>query len=118
MLNLESKGDWVTSYIKLPNGYNVSKINIDTVILNYTIKAENEEKYGFVKDPQFTDIDSDGLLELMVKFNRTMLQEIIKPANRAVLIVLVVAGDVTDDKGIPVPFAGTDFIKAYRSETK
>ncbi|MDH5451649.1 MAG: hypothetical protein OEX77_12290 [Candidatus Bathyarchaeota archaeon] len=62
-LNLKSSGTWVTVYIELPEGYNVSDINVTTVFLDGTIPADSELwKIG--------DYDRDGVSDMMVKFDR------------------------------------------------
>ena len=69
-LNLKSNGRWITAYIELPEGYEVSGINISTVFLENVIPAESDPKYGFVKNPEIADRDNNGIPELMVKFDR------------------------------------------------
>jgi hypothetical protein len=54
----------------LPNGYNVEDIDISTVELE-GIPAIDDPKYGFVTDPVPVDRDVDGIMELMVKFDRS-----------------------------------------------
>jgi len=62
-LNLKSSGTWITVYIELPEGYNVSDINVITVFLDGTIPADSELwKIG--------DYDRDGVSDMMVKFDR------------------------------------------------
>jgi len=68
VLNLISKGKWITAYIELPNGYSVSEIDISSIRLNETIPAEPcPIKIG--------DYDNDAAPDLMVKFDR---QQVIK----------------------------------------
>ena len=62
-LNLKSSGTWVTAYIELPEGYNVSDINVTTVFLDGTIPTDSKLwKIG--------DYDGDGVSDMMVKFDR------------------------------------------------
>jgi parallel beta-helix repeat protein len=80
-LNLRSVGQWATVYIELPLGYNVSEIDISTVSISQVngqklteaLSAIADSKYGFVKEPEFYDVDNDGVPELMVKFDRKFL---------------------------------------------
>ncbi|MCJ7429774.1 hypothetical protein MUO83_00985 [Candidatus Bathyarchaeota archaeon] len=65
-LNLKSRGDWVTAYVELPEGYDVNNIDISTIKLNETIPAELEPV-------AFGDYDNDRILDLAVRFNRTLL---------------------------------------------
>jgi len=68
VLNLISKGKWITAYIELPNGYKVSEINISSIRLNETIPAEP-------CPIKVSDYDNDAVPDLMVKFDR---QQVIK----------------------------------------
>lgn len=65
-LNLYSKGRWITVYIELPENYNVSDINASTVKLNGKIPAESHPT-------EIGDHDTDGIPDLMVKFDRQEL---------------------------------------------
>jgi len=69
-LNLKSKGKWVTVYIELPegHGYDVSAINLGSIVLNSQIPAE-------IKPTDFGDHDNDGIPDLMVKFDRQAVQD-------------------------------------------
>jgi len=62
-LNLRSRGKWITAYIELSEGNSVQDINISTILLNDTIPAE-------LKPAVTGDYDEDGILDLMVKFDR------------------------------------------------
>jgi len=62
-LNLRSRGKWITAYIELREGYDVANINVSTTMLNDTIPVE-------LKPTAIGDYDSDGIPDLMVKFNR------------------------------------------------
>jgi hypothetical protein len=62
-LNKKSKGNWVAVYIELPAGYNVNNIIISSIRLNGTIHAET---WPYC----IGDYDSDGIPDLMVKFKR------------------------------------------------
>ncbi len=87
-LNLKSKGKWITCYIELPANYNVSDIDISTLKLNDIISAEPFPT-------EIGDYDNDEIGNLMVKFDRANLEEMLSPGN----VVLEVTGEV----------AGTDF---------
>lgn len=62
-LNLKSGGKWITVYTELPEGHNVSEIDISTVKLNGEIPAE-------LHPTEIGDHDKDGISDLMVKFSR------------------------------------------------
>ena len=67
-LNLRSRGKWITTYIELPEGYNVSYIDVSTIMLSDTIPAESHPV-------DIGDEDGDGIPDLMVKFNRYGVSE-------------------------------------------
>jgi hypothetical protein len=87
-LNLKSKGTWVTVYIELPvgHGYDVSMINMTTVTLNGQVYAE-------AKPFAFGDYDSDGIPDLMVKFNRAAVQAILQVGDQ---VEVTISGKLTD----------------------
>lgn len=62
-LNLASKGEWITAYIELPVSYNVSGINVSSILLNNTISAE-------LIPTTIGDYDNDSIPDLMIKFDR------------------------------------------------
>jgi len=100
-LNLKSRGEWMTAYIAVKD-YDVSKINISTIFLNGIIRAETNPKYKFVKNPEISDRDGDGLPELMVKFNRAEVLKILRGGS----VVLTVMGEVNGQ-----PFIGNDTVR-------
>jgi hypothetical protein len=67
-LNLKSKGEWITAYIELPEGYDVSNIDVSKIRLNETIPAELELV-------AVGDYATNGIPDLMVRFNRTLVIE-------------------------------------------
>lgn len=79
-LNLKSGGKWITAYIELPEGYDSESIDISSVKLN-GVSAVNDSKYGFVKDPEIKDRGGGNVPELMVKFDRSMIQEELEPSD-------------------------------------
>jgi hypothetical protein len=101
-LNLRSEGRWITAYIELTEGYNISDINISTILLNNTIPAE-------LKPTAIGDYDDDGIPDLMVKFNRTALTSYIYHALEIKYgnVTLTLSGNLIDG----TPFKGSDTIK-------
>jgi parallel beta-helix repeat protein len=93
VLNLKSKGKWITAYIEIPN-HDLTKVNISTVLLNDTIPAEP-------KPTEIGDYDQDGIPDLMVKFNRNATQSIVNTGN----VTLTATGKIGE-----VTFAGSDTI--------
>lgn len=103
-LNRKSKGKWVTAYIELPGGFEVGEINVSTV----AITEVNEETldtpiYAALKPFVIGDHDADGVMDLMVKFDRKTLIQLVSPGN----CVLTVTGQLNDE----TPFTGNDSIK-------
>ena len=69
VLNLKSKGKWITAYIEFPEGYNVSAIDVSSILLNGTIPVDLNAPTAI------GDYDRDSIADLMVKFNRTQVVE-------------------------------------------
>ncbi|ODS40582.1 hypothetical protein BEH94_07900 [Candidatus Altiarchaeales archaeon WOR_SM1_SCG] len=105
-LNLNSKGKWITAYIELPEDYNCTNINGSTVKLNDTIPAVSDPKYGFVNSESSYcfDYDSDGIIERMVKFDRSAVQDILEVGDE---VEIVVTGELYDG----TRFEGSDTIR-------
>jgi hypothetical protein len=96
-LNLKSKGRWVTVYIEFPEGFDITDINIATVILNDAIWAET---FPFA----ISDYDYDGIPDLMVKFNRALVQAELDIGDE---IEIVISGQLYDGR----LFTGVDTIR-------
>ena len=96
-LNLNSKGKWITCYIELPEGYNVDDIDISTLLLNDQVPAE-------IHPTGIGDFDNDDIPDLMVKFDRSAVQEILEVGNEVEIIAF---GELTDG----TPFEGSDTIR-------
>lgn len=95
-LNLKSKGKWVTAYIELPEGYDVNDIDVTTVFLNDAIQPEP-------KPVEIGDYDSDSVSDLMVKFDRAAVQEILTVGDQ---LEITISGEVAG-----IAFEGSDIIK-------
>ena len=94
-LNLQSKGEWITCYIWLSEGYDVADIDVGSILLEYLLEV------------QHSDVQDDVL---MVKFDRQdviayieLVLEIELPAD----VTLMVTGELTDG----TPFEGSDTIR-------
>ncbi len=114
-LNLKSKGKWITCYIELPDGpqgqkWDVWEIDGSTILLNGVVpvylgrqgwaKAESNES-------NIMDHDKDGELERMVKFERSLVQEILAPGEN---VELTLTGKVFYNQGL-ADFEGKDYIR-------
>ncbi len=73
-LNLRSRGRWITAYLELSGGKSVADIDVSSLLLNETIPAENWPT-------AIGDHDEDGIPDLMIKFNRSRVQEYIEGLN-------------------------------------
>lgn len=98
-LNLKSKGEVVTVYIELPKGYDVNKIDISSIRLNNTVAA-------LAKPTQVGDYDKDGIPDLMVKFDRAAVQDILGAGDK---VKIIITGKVAG-----ITFEGSDTIKVIK----
>jgi hypothetical protein len=104
-LNLRSQGMWITTYIELPKGYNVSDINVSSIMLNAMIHAES-------RPVAIGDYDSDTIPDLMVKFSRSEVTAFVF-SNAGITegrfgnATLTITGRLNDG----TPFEGSDTIK-------
>jgi len=107
-LNLRSEGQWITAYIELPEGYNVSDIDVSTILLNDTIPVSLLDVPAPEPVPtEIGDYDEDGIPDLMVKFDRAMVESFIY--NQEIIygdVALTITGELLDG----TPFEGTDII--------
>jgi hypothetical protein len=115
-LNLKSKGKWITCYIELPEDLDVENIDISTVMLNETVPVSLLEVPAPEPVPtEIGDYDSDGIPDLMVKFDRASLIEWLdardyaEATRRSCLVVLTITGEV-----LGIPFEGSDTINILR----
>jgi cysteine-rich repeat protein/parallel beta-helix repeat protein len=96
-LNRKSKGKWVTVYIELPEGYDAADIDILSLTVNGIPTSEDLPS-------AIGDYDEDGVADLMVKFDRSAVQEILEPGDE---VVTTVIGELMDGTS----FDGTDTIR-------
>ncbi len=110
-LNLDSTGRWVTVYIELSEGYDVSQIDTSSIMLDIV-------PVDPTAPTQIGDYDNDGVDDLMVKFDRSSVISYIwsvihhmgsQISDKRWEITLTITGELFNDPGIS--FAGSDTIK-------
>ncbi len=106
VLNFRSQGEWVTCYIELPEDYSPYDIDANTIAIS-AINGESIEPFYRTGPTEIGDHDWDGIEDLMVKFDRQVLidllnQHIIPPAN----VELTVTGDMIGNE----MFNGSDIM--------
>lgn len=112
-LNINSKGNWVSVYIEMPEGYDVSGIDGATVLLNNTIPAYLGKQgwaERYANDANIYDVDEDGIPERLVKFDRDAVAGIIEAGNE---VTITVSG-LCDG----CPFEGTALIRVIDKDGK
>lgn len=96
-LNLKSKGKWITCYIELPSGYDVGDIDISKLKISKIGNTDIVPIFSESAPTEIGDHDKDGIADLMTKFNRSLLQDIV-PAQDAVKIT--VEGELKGGTGL------------------
>ncbi len=107
-LNLKSKGKWVTCYIELPEGYDVNDINVETIELTEINNQELAEPIPAENWPmEIGDYDKDGTFDLMVKFDRVSLINLLKLFDFKDEVELIINGKLVDG----ILFGSSDTIR-------
>lgn len=104
-LNLKSQGKFVTLYIEFPEGFDVRDIDVSTVKISKIDEEEITPIFAEARPIEIGDYDEDRIPDLMVKFDRGSLQELLSPA---VEVEITVEGNLKDDG---IPFKGADTIR-------
>lgn len=74
-LNERSKGQFITAYIELPTEFDIASINIDSIRLNNLLPIDTTGPISF------GDYNNNGISDIMVKFNRAAVQNMVAPGN-------------------------------------
>jgi hypothetical protein len=105
MLNLKSRGRWITAIIKLPKNYRGEDVNISSLLLNDTVPADQDH---------YAIVNCGDLHLLIVKFDRKAVIELVKNSLgdtsclcRHIHVSLTVTGRFLDG----LPFKGTNCIR-------
>jgi len=111
-LNLNSKGQWITCYIELPEPHGINDIDISTVTLNHKELVANAEP----NPTEIGDYDGDGIPDLMVKFDReTIVDYLIDEGyGDGEEVTFKVTGEFTDE----TLFQGSDRITLIQEGTR
>ncbi|MEM3760548.1 MAG: DUF4114 domain-containing protein [Candidatus Bathyarchaeia archaeon] len=109
-LNLKSRGKWITAIVRVPKEYNVTDIDVSSILLNGTVPADQRH---------YKICECYNLIVL--KFNRTEVVELIKAslnetvcAKKSVKVSLTLTGKFLDG----TPFQGTDKIRVIHFECR
>ena len=104
-INLGSKGKYITAYIQLPVGYDVNSIDIASIQI-LTIQGHKLDiPIGTVGPHEIGDHNNDGINDLMVKFDRKSLTDILKEGSAEIEVV---------GKHDGTYFSGTDTVKVLK----
>lgn len=89
VVNMASKGRWVTVFIELPEGLSVGDILVSSVMLNGVVPADGSHGAAI------GDHDEDGVPDLMLKFSRTEVQNSLTAGQDQQITVTGSLGDGT-----------------------
>jgi hypothetical protein len=104
VFNLASKGNYVTAYVELPEGYDVASVKLETVMLNGMIPA-------VTRCVEIEDHDEDGVPDVAFKFARNAVGLMLQVGDD---IYVIVSGTLEDG----TPFSGSDVIDTKAGPSK
>ncbi len=73
-LSLDTKEDWINVYVELPAGLPVEDVEVSTLRLNDTVSPEKRQFF-------VGDYDDDGIPDMMLKFSRQKISQIVQSDN-------------------------------------
>lgn len=85
-LNLKSSGKWITVHIELPKEFSVKDINISSLTIDKIDNEDIEPIFAELHPTCVKDFNCNGILDLMVKFDRRILQNQIAYNSDSLLI--------------------------------
>ena len=100
VLNKKSQGNWVTAYIELPEAYSPGNIDVTSIMLEDSIRAE-------LKPTAIGDFDQDSRADLMVKFDRKALIALL--GGRTGELTFKISGRILGQ-----PFTGSATVKVIK----
>jgi len=96
-LRLDNKEDWITLYLELPAGLPVEDIVVSTLLLNDTVSPEKKQFF-------IGDYDEDGIPDMMVKFSRRKVTQVLQSGED---VELTISGKLKNG----LPFEGRHSFK-------
>lgn len=93
-INLKSRGNVVTAYIELPAGFDPADIQVSTVGITAIDGISVSSIMALTKPTQLGDFDNDGVPDLMVKFDRQAIQQVLSSGAREIRVEGSVAGQL------------------------
>jgi len=91
-LNLKSNGKFITAYLELPEGFDVANIALDSVAIT-AVDSVDITPIGIEPKPtEIGDFDNDGVPDLMVKFSRSAVQQVVTAGMRELQLEGMAAG--------------------------
>lgn len=104
-INMKSKGRWIIATVELPEEYQCNQINANTILWDGAISPVRDPKYGWAKseDSYCVDENGNGVLERLLKFDRSDIEILYGPGEHTVTI----SGELF----CGMPFEGSDTIR-------
>ncbi|UCE37110.1 MAG: hypothetical protein JSW00_16735 [Thermoplasmata archaeon] len=100
-LSLKSRGKFITVYVEFEDSYDISDVDVSTVAI-FDINGHPADISAESQPTEIDDYDSDGISDLMVKFDRSDVQDSVDPG----YAIITVSGELVDG----TPFYGLDYI--------
>jgi len=92
VLNLKSNGRFVTAYVELGDDVSAASIDPATVRITAIDGVAIDPIPAEPKPTSVGDFDTDGVPDLMVKFSRSVLQNVLDPGEREIQLEAIAGG--------------------------